>query len=193
MSGGQKTLEEYERRVTEQQQPAFACFMRDQRVSRIAMFCCCFLTIGVFYVAVVRLQVNRTLPQLQLPPLARSLSLESTPALPSEPVGAATQQATPAAATATPVASLIAAAPSAPPAPTPVASRPPASSAAGAESRAPASTPRSAAPAKTYVVQPGDTLFSIARRHQVTVASLVAANGLPSSELVKSGDKLRIP
>jgi len=44
----------------------------------------------------------------------------------------------------------------------------------------------------TYVVQRGDTLYSIARRHGVTVAQLMSANGL-SSSIIRPGMVLRIP
>ena len=43
-----------------------------------------------------------------------------------------------------------------------------------------------------YVVQPGDTLYSIARRFGVTVAALKAANGLRGS-FILAGSTLRIP
>lgn len=44
----------------------------------------------------------------------------------------------------------------------------------------------------TYVVQRGDTLYSIARRFGVTVAQLMAANGLSDSN-IRAGMTLRIP
>jgi murein DD-endopeptidase MepM/ murein hydrolase activator NlpD len=43
-----------------------------------------------------------------------------------------------------------------------------------------------------YVVQPGDTLFGIARRNNTTVASLVSLNGLVSAESIRSGQTLRL-
>lgn len=45
---------------------------------------------------------------------------------------------------------------------------------------------------RTYVVQPGDTLYSISRRFGVTVNALMAANGLTSS-MIRSGQVLLIP
>jgi LysM repeat protein len=45
---------------------------------------------------------------------------------------------------------------------------------------------------KTYVVQSGDTLFSIARRFGVTVAALRAANGL-SGNSIRAGQTLQVP
>ena len=45
---------------------------------------------------------------------------------------------------------------------------------------------------KTYVVQPGDTLYSISRRFGVTVAALRAANSLSDNDIA-SGQTLRIP
>ncbi len=44
----------------------------------------------------------------------------------------------------------------------------------------------------TYVVQPGDTVYSIARRFGTTVETLVALNGLDSSYSIKSGQTLII-
>lgn len=44
-----------------------------------------------------------------------------------------------------------------------------------------------------YVVQPGDTLTSIAQRHRVTVASLAQANGIRNPNLIQAGRVLVIP
>ncbi len=48
------------------------------------------------------------------------------------------------------------------------------------------------APNRTYTVQAGDTLFSIARRFGTTVPALMTANGLSSSN-IRAGMVLRIP
>jgi len=48
------------------------------------------------------------------------------------------------------------------------------------------------APWNTHVVQPGDTLYSIARRYGVTVGQIMTANGLTSST-IRVGAVLRIP
>jgi LysM repeat protein len=45
----------------------------------------------------------------------------------------------------------------------------------------------------TYVVQPGDTLVSIAARHGTTVAALMAANGLANANFIYVGQRLVIP
>jgi LysM repeat protein len=45
----------------------------------------------------------------------------------------------------------------------------------------------------TYVVQPGDTLHSIAIRYNTTVQALVVANNLPNPNLIYVGQTLRIP
>lgn len=49
------------------------------------------------------------------------------------------------------------------------------------------------APAKTYVVRPGDTLTAIAKRFGVTVAALAAANRLKNPDRVLAGQRLVIP
>jgi LysM repeat protein len=58
---------------------------------------------------------------------------------------------------------------------------------------APAPASAIAAPADgVYVVQPGDTLFSLARRFDTTVAALQAANSLTSAAIY-AGQTLRLP
>jgi LysM repeat protein len=47
--------------------------------------------------------------------------------------------------------------------------------------------------AKTYVVQPGDTLYSISRRFGTTVETLAALNGLAPPYTIKVGQTLTIP
>lgn len=46
---------------------------------------------------------------------------------------------------------------------------------------------------ETYIVQPGDTLFSIATRFRTTVAAIKQLNGLGASDLIQVGQKLLIP
>lgn len=56
--------------------------------------------------------------------------------------------------------------------------------------------PASAQPAKSkaaVVVKPGDTLFSIAKRHNVSVETLRKTNKIPSNNAIKQGQKLLIP
>jgi murein DD-endopeptidase MepM/ murein hydrolase activator NlpD len=61
---------------------------------------------------------------------------------------------------------------------------------AAAEPRPPAGV----AAARTHVVGPGDTLGGIARRYKVSVAALVAANGLASERVtLRLGQRLTIP
>lgn len=50
-----------------------------------------------------------------------------------------------------------------------------------------------AAPGATYVVQPGDTLWSIARRHGTTPVQLARANGMDVDDVLKVGQVLRVP
>lgn len=45
----------------------------------------------------------------------------------------------------------------------------------------------------SYSVQKGDTLYSISRKYQITVAELRAANNLSESDILKAGQKLVIP
>ncbi len=46
---------------------------------------------------------------------------------------------------------------------------------------------------EVYLVQKGDTLFSISRKYQITVAELRAANNLKENDVLKAGQKLVIP
>lgn len=46
---------------------------------------------------------------------------------------------------------------------------------------------------ETYEVQKGDTLYSISRKYQITVAELRAANNLKEKDVLKAGQKLVIP
>jgi LysM repeat protein len=48
-------------------------------------------------------------------------------------------------------------------------------------------------PATTYTVKSGDSLWTIAKKHHLTVAQLSAANSLPASTNLKPGQKLLIP
>jgi peptidoglycan endopeptidase LytE len=45
----------------------------------------------------------------------------------------------------------------------------------------------------TYVVKPGDTLWSIARRYHTTVSKLMSLNHLRSSSMLHIGQKLKVP
>ncbi len=45
----------------------------------------------------------------------------------------------------------------------------------------------------TYKVEKGDTLYSISRKFQITVAELRAANNLTETDVLKAGQKLTIP
>ena len=45
----------------------------------------------------------------------------------------------------------------------------------------------------SYVVQKGDTLYSISRKNQITVAELRAANNLSDNDVLKAGQKIIIP
>jgi LysM repeat protein len=45
----------------------------------------------------------------------------------------------------------------------------------------------------TYVVQPGDTLFSIARQHGISVQAIIACNPLPNPHCILAGQALLLP
>lgn len=47
--------------------------------------------------------------------------------------------------------------------------------------------------AGTYVVQPGDTLWGVAKRYGVSVSALAGANGLSNPDMVRDGRTLTIP
>ncbi len=49
------------------------------------------------------------------------------------------------------------------------------------------------ASASTHTVAPGETLFSIARRYERTVAALAAANAITDTDRIRAGDVLTIP
>jgi LysM repeat protein len=57
---------------------------------------------------------------------------------------------------------------------------------------APPATPPSAAPVR-YTVKSGDTLYRIAVNHGVTVAALMAANGITNPNVIHPGQVLTIP
>jgi len=57
---------------------------------------------------------------------------------------------------------------------------------------APAETPHAAATTPPYVVQPGDTLFSLAQRFGTSVEAITAANGLADVS-IRAGQELIIP
>jgi LysM repeat protein len=56
----------------------------------------------------------------------------------------------------------------------------------------PVGVPPAPIPTRTYVVRPGDTLFSIAQRFGTTVGAIMSANGL-STTTIRSGMVLKIP
>jgi LysM repeat protein len=45
----------------------------------------------------------------------------------------------------------------------------------------------------TYIVQPGDTLYKIARKFNTTVEAILAANNIPNPNLIYPGQLLEIP
>ncbi|HID61638.1 MAG TPA: LysM peptidoglycan-binding domain-containing protein [Anaerolineae bacterium] len=58
----------------------------------------------------------------------------------------------------------------------------------------PTCAPPSAIPGATvYIVRPGDTLYSIARRYRTTVAAIAWANGIANPRCIWAGQRLVIP
>jgi LysM repeat protein len=70
---------------------------------------------------------------------------------------------------------------------------PPAPAPAPEEEPAPAPAPEASPQQETYIVQAGDTLWSIAQEHGIGVSELLAANGLSSTSIIYPGQKLVIP
>ncbi|EPR34500.1 Lytic transglycosylase catalytic [Alkalidesulfovibrio alkalitolerans DSM 16529] len=66
------------------------------------------------------------------------------------------------------------------------------SAVANAESRT-AATRALAAKRSNYIVKSGDSLWSISKRHGVSLNSLLAANGLSNGNRIKAGQRLYIP
>ena len=76
----------------------------------------------------------------------------------------------------------------------PVVTLRPAAQAARALTEAPKSAPAALAAApKTYVVQAGDNLWSIAHQHDITVEALASANRLNQTAILRPGQALEIP
>jgi LysM repeat protein len=65
--------------------------------------------------------------------------------------------------------------------------------AAGLRTAANAAAPGASGGSLEYTVVEGDTLASIARRHNTTVDAIVAENNLENADVIRVGDVLRIP
>lgn len=63
----------------------------------------------------------------------------------------------------------------------------------GAGSAAPAAVSPTASGSSSYTVQPGDTLFSLARRFGTTVGALAAKNAIADPNLIYAGQTLTLP
>ena len=58
----------------------------------------------------------------------------------------------------------------------------------------PACAPPPAVPGATvYIVRPGDTMYSIARRYRTTVAAIARTNGIADPRRIWAGQRLVIP
>ncbi|RMG91686.1 MAG: LysM domain-containing protein, partial [Chloroflexi bacterium] len=50
-----------------------------------------------------------------------------------------------------------------------------------------------AAPAIIHTIQPGETLYAIARRYNTTIEAIKQANNIQNTNDIKAGDQLIIP
>ncbi len=57
----------------------------------------------------------------------------------------------------------------------------------------PVATPEPEPTPQSYVVEPGDTLTSIAQRFETTVDEIAQANEIPDPDLIRPGQELTIP
>jgi len=169
-------------------QPAFEHMRMDHSISRAAIFFICFLTMGVFFFALVSLPVARLLPVQQLQQLGQlgsTLTGGSSPATvasgrPSGSVGGAS---------AAPATSAAALAPSSASASAPASQQASASTSPSTT----ASAPSGSASGSTYVVKSGDTLTGIAHRFSTSVQALASANKISPSGRITVGERLNIP
>ena len=64
---------------------------------------------------------------------------------------------------------------------------------AGLQASSGAAAPGASGGSLEYTVVEGDTLASIAQRHNTTVAAIVAENNLENADVIRVGDVLRLP
>lgn len=141
------------------------------------------LSCGVFWIVFRALPIDRALP-VELQHLGDRLN-------PSHPLVALTVNPEP---LATPYPTTVPAAAAQTSSPQPAALILPTSTPLGVPTPAlPSASPTAGQRASTYTVQPGDTLYSIARRNKISPQALAELNDLPSTAMVKVGQKLRLP
>jgi membrane-bound lytic murein transglycosylase D len=158
----------------------------DQTLAKVGIFFCLGITMIAFFLAVRTLPFNRS--SLQLPQLGQVVSApKAAQASPLAFAPAPTEVPTVAP---TPIAAASADSSLAPAfAPSAQASVPPRAQTPVAKA-SPTPTPDD----KSYTVQSGDTIYSVARHYGVSPTSLAASNGLSSSTgLLKVGQPLKIP
>jgi len=153
---------------------------------RIGAGVTCSLTIAVFLWAVANLPVRDAVAGAHLPWLG-------SPAIAAPAITAAAPRGASQITTASP-APAVSVSPTAIPSVAPAAI-PTAIPTTAPKTLSPAATPSEPADHKdsTYAVQAGDTLFSIARRHGVTVQALASLNNISDAGLVKVGEQLKVP
>jgi len=61
-----------------------------------------------------------------------------------------------------------------------------------AKTAKPASGPKGASVAGTYRVQPGDTMWSIARKHNMPLQALIRINNMRNPAMLRPGDTIRV-
>jgi len=160
-------------------QPAFEQMQIDQNISRVAIFFVCFLTLGVFYFALVAFPIAKLFPTQQIEQVGQIVNsinptASRTPVTSSKPTGAlgGSQIGASAAASVAPSAAPASAAPSTAPS---------------------ASASAAALTGSSYTVQSGDTLTTIARKFNMSVQSIADANKMTTNAPLQVGQRLTIP
>jgi LysM repeat protein len=159
-------------------QPAFEQMQIDQNISRVALFFVCFLTLGVFYFALVAFPIAKLFPTQQIEQVGQIVNslnptASRTPVAASKPTGALGGSQIGASTAPSP-------APSVAPSASAAASAGPSASAA-------------VLTGNSYTVQGGDTLTTIARKFNLSVQSIADANKMTTNAPLQVGQKLAIP
>ncbi len=161
----------------------------DHTLAKVGIFFCLGITFLAFVFAMRALPFSHMTAPAPLTQLGQVISPAKT--APSAAARSAAPAPTPVptvAATPIPVVTVDTAPPAAiaPSAPASVSPRP--------QATAVKATPTPVAEDKSYTVQSGDTIYSVARHYGISPAALAASNGLsPTTGLLKVGQPLKIP